>query len=570
MVVYARRAPLFQDLLASHRAAENNCGPRKRPTVSMLPAVLPALLVCGVDVAPALPPSASVALWNTSTGTLLNQWTRAPYRAAFGSQPANVSATLVVAKTEIACAGSEPTWNGNAVLGGDWTKPGCSIEVRAKNFQDSGALAAIFQGTEGLPFDWDGSTVADIHIAVVIVGYKDYDELQDAATIAAGSVPPLVAFAPKDTPLLLDSAFRIVERAIQVAFFIAASYVFLFAAWQLVRFRRTARATGDSQNIHAIRVIGCELLATAGMLIYIIDGPGQEHTRPCVLPWFVHRVSLSVHVEFHLLASLVFYWHLRQIRKRVETDDGPTNSPKSVSRRLTGPRRSISGMVSLFLEGRHDDGPGSSSLCSSSFCSILSSSKLFVSVIVICLVCDFASAVLVALYISAGADFTFYTTIFVACVSFSVGAWFAYQALVIIRAIKRAETEAKSGQSVVSKVSKNAKRNGISMMLSIIFAVASELGRQLLLNEGGMTYWWSLLPLWTLMLGFMLLTSFFQIKAFQPPDLKNGKRAGTRVSNLSIGLGSITDTASKGSLEDDNMRGSGMESCWQSTSAQGA
>ena len=342
--------------------------------------------------------------------------------------------------------------------------------------------------------------------------------------------------------------------------------------WQLVRFRRTAQATGDSQNIHAIRVIGCELLATVGMLIYIIDGPGQEHTRPCVLPWFVHRVSLSVHVEFHLLACLVFYWHLRQIRKRVEDDDGPTtNTPtrgQSFSRRLTGPRRSISTMVSLFLEGRRDDSGGqmrgSVCICSNSFCSFLVSSKLFVSVLVICLVCEFASAVLVGLYISAGGDFTFYTTLLVAIVSFAIGAWFAYQALMIIRALKRAETKGtKSGQSVVSKVSKNASRNGISMMLSIIFAVASELARQLLLEEGGMIYWWSLLPLWTLMLGFMLLTSFFQIRAFQPPDLKNGTRVSS-ISKVKVGLGSITDSAT------DEMRGSGMESCWQATSAQGA
>ena len=405
----------------------------------MLFNALPALLIGSVSVGHTLPKSSHLALWNAADGKLLKQWPTLPFRSAYGAQPVNVSAPLVRADPQIACAGDDLKWNGRVVLGGDWTTPGCSIQVRAKNFQARGAVAAIFQGTEGVPFDWDGSDVSDVHITVVIVRTKDYKEL-DASAVAAGGTPLAVAFAPAVTPLLLNIPFVVVERAIQIVFIIAAVYVSALAVWQLVRFRRVAKQMGSDQNKHAIRVVGCELIATLSILVYIIDGPYMEHTRPCVLPWFVHRISLSLHVEFHLLAALFFYWHLRQIRKRVES--GPRETTRHCAAKKRG---SLGTMVSLFLEGRSSKLGGQIHLeerCPRLTSALaMSKSHLFLIVISICLVCDFASAILVGLYFSASDGFTLFTTAFVALVSFAIGAWFAYQALMIIRALKLAEQD---------------------------------------------------------------------------------------------------------------------------------
>ena len=151
----------------------------------MLP-FLAAILVGSASISPSLPHSARLAVWNASTGALLKAWNTPPFRALFGAQPTNMSATLVRAQSKIACSGSDQTWVGSAVLGGDWTEPGCSIQARSKNFQARGAVAAIFKGTEGLPFDWDGSDVSDVHIVVIIVRTKDYVQLDMLAITHTG------------------------------------------------------------------------------------------------------------------------------------------------------------------------------------------------------------------------------------------------------------------------------------------------------------------------------------------------------------------------------------------------
>ena len=540
----------------------------------MLP-ILTTLLVGSVSSSPPLPQNIHLAAWNASTGALLNSWTTPPFRALFGAQPTNVSATLVRTPPKTACTGFEQRWVGNAILGGDWTTPGCSIQVRAKNFQAGGAVAAIFQGTEGLPFDWDGSDVSGIHIAVVIVRTKDYKQLDNLA-IASGTTPLAIAFKPADTPLLLDPIFVATERTIQIVFLLAAVYIIGLAVYQLLCFRRLAKQTGSAQNKHAIRVITCELIAMMSMLIFIIDGPYQEHTRPCVLPWLVHRVSFSLHVEFHLLGALFFYWHLQQIRKSVER-----SSTMRTKRRASLRRLSLGSVVSNFLHGRHnelnccgekepdknepDKNESDKNESEATLFSAPSTSLIFVCTIVICLLSDFASAVLVGLFFSAGEDFTLFSTALLSLVSFSVGAWFAYQAVMIVRALQEAEKNgAKSGQSIASKLSKNASRNGVSMMLSILLGVLNEFMRIILVDEGGMLYWWVLLPLWAMFLLMLLLTSFFQITAFQTPASKTVSSNSRKVSVVSIQSKKENDGVMRGS----GMRGSHLSTCSDAPSAE--
>ena len=74
-----------------------------------------------------------------------------------------------------------------------------------------------------------------------------------------------------------------------------------------------------------------------------------------------------------------------------------------------------------------------------------------------------------------------------------------------------------------------------------------------------MTYWWSLVPLWTLMLGFMLLTSFFQITAFQPPTKKGTTSLSSKVS---VGVATLGEAAKdKTPTQENIMRCSGTSAC---------
>ena len=152
-------------------------------------------------------------------------------------------------------------------------------------------------------------------------------------------------------------------------------------------------------------------------------------------------------------------------------------------------------------------------------------------------------------------------------VTFSVGAWFTYQAVMIIRALQLAEKNgSKSGQSIASKLSKNASRMGVAMMLAIILGVISEIVRQILLEEGGMFYWWCLLPLWAATLLMIMLTSFFQISAFQIPS------SSRRVSQVSVFVDHmgkrLTITGTTSPQKDGVMRCSGLSSCSDAPSTE--
>ena len=529
-----------------------------------------------------------VALWNTTSGELLYESMLPPMHALFGSRPNYTNAPLMQASPEQACSRSTAAWNGHTVLGGDWDDGGCSIQVRAKVFEAAGASTAVFKGTEGVPFDWDGSETGNMQIAVFIVGYKDYEQLKDAA-IGAASSALIVTLVPADSPLSDDQAFKIIERTIQILCFLLAFYVLSLAIWQLIRFYQAEqRLKGSSTKLQASNaklVIGSELLATLSMIIYIIDGPFQEHTRPCLLPWIVHRMSLSLHVAFHMLASLIFSFHLRQIRRRVEDHSFTRAKPKDKlgrrrssnilrdSMRSTRKARRQSQIQELEASGE----PNARCSCTSSSNGLSSRyDGLFIVLIVLCIVFELVSSVLVGSYtVFQDFDFTLFTTGYVALVTFTIGAWFTWQSIMIVRALTKAEGEHGGGSSRVVTLSKNAKRMGVSKMMSIFFAVISEALRQALVQDGGMVYWWTLLPPWTILLFFMMLNSLFQILAFQPPapkkigtnerttQIAQTRRATSRCSVSAAYLNDVVRNITKGKggvgeIEERMRRASGV------------
>ena len=468
-----------------------------------------------------------LVLWVNATGELiLRSSTSPPLRALYGSQHAHMSAPLVHPPESELCSGSAAEWHGAVVLGGDWTAPGCSMETRARNLEAAGAAATIFKGTEGIPFDWDGSDREGIQIAVMVLSLRMYARVAEAADAAAANSTQgelSIWLAPTDTPLLHDSAFVAFQRAMQIVFTIAASLVMCLAVRQLRRF--TSAGARSLQAVHAQRVIALELLSTAALLIFIIDGPGQEHTRPAMLPWWLWRTAQSLQVELHIVATIFFASHLRRIRKRVENTNSSTPARRATRPGKDGKRQSS--LMSFVRKGSQrisrasfaDDTAPSVSNC----CAVDMKSRqdvLFVMVMLVFVAVDFSLAVFQSNYVVVPLPEALYA--FTAFVVLNVGIWFMCQASIITRALDRGGKEDQGNNARVDKLSRTANSMGRAMVAGIVSAVANSLAVQPMLQEdGGMTYWWVLLPLWCLFIFLLLLASTLQIIAFQPPGQRH-------------------------------------------------
>lgn len=168
--------------------------------------------------------------WNTS-GVLLRirQVWQLPYGTA-----ANVTAPLLRPPTGLLCGAPNEAWRNFIILGDDWSTPGCSMEHRARIIQSAGAAAAIFVGTEGVPFDWDGSDTSDITLMTGVVPWSDYARLE--GHLESGFLNATVAATP--TPLL-DPAFAMVQWLLFVIAILGVCINLCAAVYQFYRFSRT-------------------------------------------------------------------------------------------------------------------------------------------------------------------------------------------------------------------------------------------------------------------------------------------------------------------------------------------
>jgi hypothetical protein len=258
-------------------------------------------------------------------GNMLYESSSSPWHLMLGNQASNVSGPVVRPPRGELC--NEPThvqWRGYTILGGDWTSPGCSIETRVRIFQAAGAVAAVFVGTEGLPFDWDGSDRQELkNITAVVMNSKDYARLLLHVPERMASVHQDVHqelylwLEAQDTPLLHSVSFRLIDRALQATFFLAAACNAYLGITRLHGFVRAQRMSRHLTSSAAMWVLSLELAASFLFLLFVVDGPGLEHTRPAVLPWIVDRMVLSLFFECHMLATLVLSSHLRFVCKRL-------------------------------------------------------------------------------------------------------------------------------------------------------------------------------------------------------------------------------------------------------------
>ena len=460
-----------------------------------------------------LPTGARFGLWSLTSGAMLRHSESPPLYARFGTRPANVSGGLVKPPLDGLCSWSEEmrAWNGRVLLGGEWSA-GCSIEQRSRVFSTAGVAAAIFSGTEGLPLDWDGSDVSSIDVPVMVISSSLYYAL--AADLDA-SANLTVWLAPEDTPLLHDTGFIVVDRLLQVLFFLGASANVFLAIYQLARFyivgKKLAKTSASLNSGAAVTVIGLELISSLAMVLFIVDGPGMEHTRPVLLPWLVHRLALGFQTSFHMLALLFSSKHLRKIRRRVE--DTSSHSKRS--------------SIDVGRSGSIDLGSGTSLRRFN--CTFRVSSRwdgIVTFSITSLVVLDLVSAFLTGLYIPSP-DFTFLAATYIALVTLGIGCWFVWQASIISGKLKKAQ----GSHRRVDRLSKNSKRIGIVTVIGCIFgAIAEVVINPMLKESGGWTFWWVMMFMWCVMEGFMLIASTQQILAFQPPADPAKKASPSRAS----------------------------------------
>ena len=280
------------------------------------------------------PPSTRLALWSTATGALAFHASDAVWHMAFGERLASLNGSVLFPPESLLCGQPSAEWRDLIILAGDWMSPGCSVEARLRSLQSVGAAAGVFVGTEGLAsFDWDGSDRSQLHsITGIVLGPSIYAPLAaevDSGGVGGGSTessrssvdPPgglHVWLMPTDTPLSQSASFSVVERGIQIIFFVAVLLNVILAVRRLNSFWRARKLSNHMSNNMAPAALALELAASVALAVFLVDGPVFEHTRPAIFPWIVDRLSISVFYELHMLSTLVVTWRLRQIQRAVE------------------------------------------------------------------------------------------------------------------------------------------------------------------------------------------------------------------------------------------------------------
>lgn len=527
--------------------------------------------------------SIRILLTSTATGAPLLSSSVPPWRFLFGDRVANVSGFVMQPSlSDDMCTNPPPEWRGQIILAGDWTTPRCSPETRARALESVGAVAAVIEGTEGLPFGWDGSDRDTIRLPTFTLSYKLYGQLKEALSLAEADRPTLAPSAhlwlvPEDTPLLQSRAFTIFDRCLQAAFFFFVLTNILLAIWRLHGFWRVRKLPGISISA-AVTVLTLELIGCCWMLVFIVDGPSMEHTRPALMPFMIDRLSLSLSLEFNMLSMLVMSMHLRQIRKRVEhrvDKANKSNKPQTATihamlakvasklspaaiqpedpmatieaglRPTRATRNKKSGRTAkytstlggILIRRRSSTGRRSSvDKLSTAMptCTLTKHDHMFAGMVVLLIIVENTLAVLTGLFM-APADVTFYATIYIILVLLVMGFYFMWQATIISRALERATTQYGDRQegrkSPARRFTLAARRIGVCLIVKVILGLVNEFLRLHLMPDGGWTYWGTLTPISSAVIGCQILASGLAINAFRPPDM--GRRQPSR-SSLSM------------------------------------
>ena len=485
------------------------------------------------------PANARLVLWSAAAGTILFQSDRAPSRLMLGEQPRHVDGPAIMPAVGDLCGAPKPEWRDALILSDDWTAGGCSTETRLRSFQEVGTRAALFLGTEGLPFDWDGTNRESIRSIVGIsINPGDYRRMSAALARSVNSDGRdwhYIWCAPEDSPLLGSVPFIVTDRSMQVALMLAVACNVAFASSQLRKAHRGAPVRKKSRINTAVLVLICELASQMLYLVYLVDGPSLEHTRPAMLSFIVARLVTIVGLQLQSVSILVIALHLRQIRRRAE---GRSSTAMSTTRdklsaivrpslaHLHGPDRattteptrrpSLADALTLAI--------GMSSQLRVEYALIL----IFVGMIIGDIV---VNGILTGLYLGTDA-LTFVMVLYNALLKILVGAWFVWEGKVISRMLSN--SNASRNAHTHHRFVRGARRVGLTINLTVAMLVAHELLRTALHEEGGWAYWWSMLGTSTAAIITLVVQSTLTISMFRPHSIV--ARTQQRATEASINV----------------------------------
>ena len=516
-------------------------------------------------------PKATIILSSAITGAPLLSSSKSVWRHTFGRRVSNVSAVVVQPADDQLCQNPSADWRGTIILAGDWTSPGCSVETRARAFQSVGAIAAVFEGTEGLPFPWDGSDRGGLSLPTFVISPGVYKQLVDARAMAVADSPVPEASAhlwlkPTDTPLLGSLPFIIFDRTLQALFFLAALSNMAFAS---VRLRGFWSARLSQYHSVPILVLSLEMASSACMLIFLVDGPGIEHTRPSVMPFMVWRLMQSFNLELTMISFLIISVHLRKIRKRVEPKVEPKadpiekagaglkmwGSPCSCANAIaphegsraatesglpspckqTGIMGKVLSQGSTFRRGSSlntDNTRRRSSVIDFMFdlmapggCTFTFYDNVFAAMVVLFIIVENASAVLTSLYL-ATFELSFIAVVYIAGVHLVMGVYFIRQASVITRYLHAAHSARGQGGNQKVGMHKNhvqrfivaSRRIGICIIFKLLFFITYGIASEYLYDDAGWAYWWTVLPIGAIVISAQIASTSLAISAFRVPD----------------------------------------------------
>ena len=516
-------------------------------------------------------PKATIILSSAITGAPLLSSSKSVWRHTFGRRVSNVSAVVVQPADDQLCQNPSADWRGTIILAGDWTSPGCSVETRARAFQSVGAIAAVFEGTEGLPFPWDGSDRGGLSLPTFVISPGMYKQLVDARAMAVADSPVPEAsthlwLQPMDSPLLGSLPFIIFDRTLQALFFLAALSNMAFAS---VRLRGFWSARLSQYHSVPILVLSLEMASSACMLIFLVDGPGIEHTRPSVMPFMVWRLMQSFNLELTMISFLIISVHLRKIRKRVEPKVEPKadpiekagaglkmwGSPCSCANAIaphegsraatesglpspckqTGIMGKVLSQGSTFRRGSSlntDNTRRRSSVIDFMFdlmapggCTFTFYDNVFAAMVVLFIIVENASAVLTSLYL-ATFELSFIAVVYIAGVHLVMGVYFIRQASVITRYLHAAHSARGQGGNQKVGMHKNhvqrfivaSRRIGICIIFKLLFFITYGIASEYLYDDAGWAYWWTVLPIGAIVISAQIASTSLAISAFRVPD----------------------------------------------------
>ena len=208
---------------------------------------------------------------------------------------ANVTAGLLRPPIELLCGEPQATWRGAVLLADDWSTPGCSMETRTRVAQAAGVAAVVFTGTEGVPFDWDGSDTSGLTVHTGVVSWAAYGELVSLMGARGGGGilgdPYLNATLLAAPTPLLHPAFAAAQWTLLALAVFGVAVNLSAAGFQLYRLSRS-RA-----QLLTLGVVCLEGLSSLVELIFLVDGPLFEHTHMSSLPFFMWRLAQSLQVQ---------------------------------------------------------------------------------------------------------------------------------------------------------------------------------------------------------------------------------------------------------------------------------